>query len=76
METKRLYKSSTNKVFSGICGGVGEYFNVDPVLVRIIWLLVVIFTGFVPGLLAYIFAAFIIPRRTHGAHTAAKESEA
>lgn len=60
---KRLYKSDTNKIISGICGGVGEYFNVDPVLIRIIWLLVVISTGFVPGVLAYILAAFIIPNR-------------
>jgi len=58
---KRLYKSDTNKVISGICGGVGEYFNIDPVLIRLIWLLVVIFTGVVPGVIAYIIAAFIVP---------------
>lgn len=63
METKRLYRSNTNKIFAGICGGLGEYFNIDPTILRIIWLLVVIFTGIVPGLVAYILAIFIIPRR-------------
>lgn len=61
METKRLYRSKTNKVFAGICGGLGEYANVDPVLIRLVWLLIVIFTGFVPGILTYIIAYFIVP---------------
>lgn len=63
MEIKKLYRSQTDRVFAGICGGLGEYFTIDPVLLRIIWLLVVIFTGVVPGLIAYIIAAFIIPVR-------------
>ena len=62
-ETKKLYRSSTNKVFAGICGGLGEYSNIDPVLLRLFWLLVVIFSGVVPGIVAYILAIFIIPRR-------------
>lgn len=61
MHTKHLYRSTNNKVFAGICGGLGEYFDVDPVAIRFFWLLLVIFTGIVPGLLAYIFAIFIIP---------------
>jgi phage shock protein PspC (stress-responsive transcriptional regulator) len=61
-EVKRLYRSDRNRVFAGICGGLGEYLNVDPVLLRLIWLLVVIFTGVVPGLVAYIIGIFIIPR--------------
>ena len=68
MEHKRLYRSDTNKVFAGICGGVGEYFDIDPTLVRVIWLLVTIFTGFFPGVLAYIIAAFVIPLRTPRVH--------
>jgi len=62
-EVKRLYRSKKNRVFAGICGGVGEYFNVDPVLIRLIWVLVVIFTGFFPGVLAYIIAIFIVPEK-------------
>lgn len=63
MEIKKLYRSETNKVFAGICGGFGEFFGIDPVPLRVAWLLVVIFTGVVPGLVAYIVAIFIIPRR-------------
>ena len=65
---KRLYRSSTNKVFAGICGGLGEYFDIDPTVVRIVWLLVVIFTGFFPGVLAYIVAIFIIPEHKPVVH--------
>ncbi len=61
---KRLYRSETNKVFAGICGGLGEYFEIDPVLIRLVWLLVVVFTGIVPGLLTYIIAIYIIPKTT------------
>ncbi len=61
---KRLYRSSRNKVLAGVCGGLGEYFGVDPVIVR---LLVVVFTlmgG--AGLIAYIIAAIIIPSADAG----------
>src|SRR3989344_241353 len=40
MQAKRLYRSKKNKVFAGICGGVGKYFNLDPALIRLIWVLV------------------------------------
>ncbi|GAB1477077.1 PspC domain-containing protein [Bacillota bacterium] len=58
---KKLYRSTQNKVIAGVCGGVGEYFEIDPVIVR---LLVVVFTlvgG--SGLIAYIIAMLIIPVR-------------
>ena len=64
METRRLYRSHTNKVLAGVCGGLGEYFGIDPVLIRLFWLLVVIFSGVVPGIIAYIFAIFIVPKRS------------
>lgn len=60
---KKLYRSRTDKVFAGICGGLGEYMEVDPVVIRLMWLLVVIFTGFVPGVLVYIIGAIIVPRK-------------
>lgn len=62
-QPKRLYRSGTNRIFAGICGGIGEYANIDPVLIRLVWTLVVIFTGLVPGVLAYIIAIFIVPER-------------
>lgn len=62
-ETKRLYRSEKNKVFAGICGGLGEFFSIDPVLIRLVWLVVIIFSGVLPGLLAYILSIFIVPKR-------------
>ncbi len=63
METKKLYRSKTNKVFAGICGGLGEYMNIDPVLIRIMWLSIVVLTGIFPGVLVYVIAIFIIPEK-------------
>ncbi len=63
MEVKRLYRSSDNKIFAGICGGVGDYFSVDPALVRLLWLLVTIFSGVLPGVVAYIFALVVVPKK-------------
>ncbi len=59
MEEKRLYKSKTNKVLGGVCGGIGEYFGVDPTWVRLAWVLFSFMGG--SGLLAYIIAALIVP---------------
>jgi len=58
---KRLYRSTANKVIGGVCGGLGEYFDVDPVLVRVITVLLFLATGF--GILAYVIAWIIIPKR-------------
>jgi phage shock protein C len=60
---KKLYRSNTNKIFAGIIGGIGEYFDIDPALLRILWLLIVIFTGFFPGILVYIIAIFVVPQK-------------
>ncbi len=56
--TKRLYRSTTNKMIFGVCGGVAEYFNIDVSIVRIVWG-VLAFTFF--GLVAYIVAALVLP---------------
>ena len=58
---KRLYKSNTNKVIDGVCGGIGEYFNIDPTLVRLAWVVFCALGG--SGVLAYIIMALIIPRQ-------------
>lgn len=57
---KRLYKSS-DKVLCGVCGGIGEYFNVDPTIIRLLCLLLI--CGWGSGLIVYIIAAIIIPER-------------
>lgn len=56
---KRLYRSRKDKMLAGICGGLAEYFAVDPSLVRIACLLLCLYAG--TGLLVYILAAIIIP---------------
>jgi len=56
---KRLYKSQTDKKLCGVCGGIAEYFNIDPTLVRLLWILVTLAGG--AGLLAYIIAAIVMP---------------
>ncbi|NLK44050.1 MAG: PspC domain-containing protein [Tissierellia bacterium] len=60
---KRLYLSDTDRKISGVCGGIGEYFEVDSTLIRLAWVFLSIFTAGFPGLIAYIIAAAIIPRR-------------
>ena len=57
---KKLKRSSSDRVLAGVCGGIGEYFNVDPVIVRILWVLITFMPGG-PGLIAYIICALIIP---------------
>jgi len=57
---KKLKRSRSNRVIAGVCGGVGEYFNIDPVVVRIIWVLIAFMPGG-PGFLAYLVCALIIP---------------
>ena len=58
---ERLYRSSTQKVIGGVCGGLGEYFNIDPTLVRIVYILVTIATGVLLGLALYIVLWLIVP---------------
>lgn len=60
MGNKRLYRSSTNYMLAGVCGGIAEYFNVDPTLVRLAWVLFSVVGG--SGILAYIIASIIIPK--------------
>lgn len=59
-EPKRLYRSDSEKMIAGVCGGIAEYFNLDPTLVRIGYILLSIFTIF-SGVLAYIVLWIVIP---------------
>ena len=60
---KKLYRSSRKKIISGIFGGLEEYFGVDATVLRLGYLLVAIFTGLIPGLVAYLVAIFIVPKK-------------
>ncbi len=55
----KLYRSKKNRIIAGVCGGIGEYFKVDPTLIRLLWLLISIMGG--SGVVAYIIAWIIIP---------------
>lgn len=55
---KRLTKSA-NKMLCGVCAGIAEYFNLDPTIIRLLWVVLTFFGG--SGIIAYIIAAIIIP---------------
>ena len=61
---KRLYRSTMNRLLGGVCGGLGEYFDVDPVLIRIVVVLLMLAPGI--GVWAYLAAWIIIPKRSVG----------
>ena len=58
MEQKKLLRSVDNRMVCGVCGGIGNYFNIDPTLIRLVWVLASLSGG---GLLVYIIASIIIP---------------
>src|SRR5579884_2990910 len=60
---KRLYRSRQDRMIAGVCGGLAQYFNVDPVVVRLIFL-ILLFGG--PGILAYLILAIVVPERPLG----------
>lgn len=45
MSNKKLYKSSVNRMLCGVCGGIAEYFNIDPTLVRLVWVIITLMGG-------------------------------
>ncbi len=59
---KRLYKSQMDKKLSGVCGGIAEYFDIDPTLVRLAWVVFTMLGG--SGIVAYIVAALVMPQNT------------
>lgn len=60
---KRIYKSSTNKVISGVIGGIGEYMEVDPTILRLMYILIAILTAVFPAVVGYFIASMIVPSR-------------
>lgn len=59
---KRLYKIEQGKKLDGVCGGIAEYFDIDPTLIRLLWIVFTACGG--SGIIAYIIAAIIIPRKS------------
>ena len=58
---KKLYRIKRGKQLAGVCGGIAEYLNMDPTVIRLLWVIVTLFAG--AGLLAYIVCAFIVPEK-------------
>ena len=58
---KKLYRSDTNKVLAGVCGGIGEYLNIDPVIVRVLFILFTFGGG--SGLFLYLILMLVIPEK-------------
>jgi len=56
---KRLYRSKKDRIIAGVCGGIGEYFNIDPTLIRLIWATLVLAKGI--GVLAYLIFWLVVP---------------
>lgn len=61
-KNKRLYKIENGRKIFGVCGGLAEYFNIDPTIVRLVWVLLVFCAG--TGVLAYFVAALIMPNKS------------
>lgn len=59
-KVKRLYRSGNERILGGVCGGIAEYLNADPTIVRLLWVLFIFAYGI--GLIFYFIAWFIIPR--------------
>jgi phage shock protein C len=69
-EIRRLYRSIEEGRLAGVCGGIGVYFGIDPVFVRLGWVAATLLTGVVPGLVAYGVAWIIVPREPLPVHVA------
>lgn len=59
---KRLYKIEEGRKLCGVCGGIAEYFDIDPTLVRLLWIFLILCVG--TGILAYFVAAIIMPNKS------------
>jgi phage shock protein C len=70
---KRLYRSNKSHMLCGVCGGIAEYFEIDPTLVRLAWVILSCFAG--SGLLVYIVAAIVIPKADNEENEISREKE-
>ena len=64
MSGKKLYRSTTDRKIAGVCGGLGAYFDVDPTIIRIIWIALALGAG--TGIIAYIIFWIVVPEGTVG----------
>jgi len=58
---RKLMRSRTHKVIAGVCGGIAEYLEVDPTVVRVLYVVATVLSGVLPGILAYVILTFLMP---------------
>ena len=61
LQGRKLTRSRDDRKLAGVCGGIGEFFQLDPVLIRLAWVFGSAMTGVIPGILAYLVAWLIVP---------------
>ncbi len=64
-KVKKITRSDENKMIGGVCGGIAEYFDMDPTLIRLIYILVSIFSVAFPGMLVYLILWVVIPQQNY-----------
>ena len=61
METKKLYRSRIDRMIGGVCGGLGKYLGLDGTILRLIAVVLMVLTGVIPGVIAYLILMLIVP---------------
>jgi phage shock protein C len=61
METKKLYRSRTDRMVGGVCAGLGKYLSLDATVVRLIAVVLMVLTGVIPGVIVYLVLMLIVP---------------
>jgi len=59
-DVKRLYRSKVDRIIAGVCGGFAEYFNIDPTIVRVLWLVILFLSGFGLGVIIYLVCLIVM----------------
>jgi len=73
VENKKLYRSQTDRILAGVCGGLGQYLGLDPTVIRVIFAVLTVFSG--TGLLLYIILMLIIPLEPSGSMTSGRPED-
>lgn len=63
---KKLTRSKNKRILAGVMGGLGEFFGIDPTLLRLGYIILTVFSGFFPGIIGYVLAVLIVPEEQEG----------
>jgi phage shock protein C len=75
MNAKRMMRSRSDRMIGGVCGGMAEYFNIDPSLVRVGWVLITFFSGFFLGIIAYVVLMVVVPEQSSEPNNSARVTQ-